>query len=118
MDFKKCEQQSAYFFKKKQKPKKETGKTGYCVNSPLSSQNLLFELNLQLNFDLICINNLTKIFETAKFKLRIFVKMKHVHKADSEVEINFFNDLPVEQVISNVNLPEKVLTCPKTKKVQ
>ena len=31
------------------------------------------------------------------------------------VEINFFNNLPVGQVISNVYLPEKISTCPKKK---
>ena len=31
----------------------------------------------------------------------------------SEIEINFFNNLPAGQVISNVYLPEKLSTCPK-----
>ena len=31
----------------------------------------------------------------------------------SGVKINFFNNLPVGQVISNVSLPEDISTCPK-----
>ena len=31
----------------------------------------------------------------------------------SGVEINFFDNLPVGQVLSNVYLPEKISTCPK-----
>ena len=32
------------------------------------------------------------------------------------VEINFFNNLPFGQVISNAYLPEKISTCPKKKR--
>ena len=33
--------------------------------------------------------------------------------ANTGVEITFFNNLPVGQVLSNVYLPEEISTCPK-----
>ena len=46
----------------------------------------------------------------------IFIGNADVDSLRAGVEINFFNNLPVGQVISSIYLPEKISTCPKKTK--
>ena len=54
-------------------------------------------------------------FDQGHRKYDAFIHSATLQTSYTGVEINFFNNLPVGQVISNVYLPEKISTCPKKK---